>query len=274
MIKLIATDLDGTLLSPGGRTVSERNLAVLSKAAEMGVKVIVCTGRMFMGGQRFAQLIPGDQPVIAVNGAVIRMSRSLEYLRRVSIPAAELADVMKYLRNEHISPWFYYGDICYAEAVTERLEELVNRTGVTARIVNPLESLTEACPEKVLSVGSPEMVAALQDKLSRAFEGRLYVTRSSPGQLEIMSPESTKGRALEMLAQHFGIRKEEVIAFGDNLNDIELFSGAGIKVAMGNGEQCLKERADIIAPSNADSGVGQIVEKLVLEGVDPKTLMK
>lgn len=264
MIKLIATDLDGTLLNPGGLTVSERNIEALKKASEKGVKIVICTGRMFAGGQKFAQLIPGDQPVVAVNGAVVRMSRSLEYLRRIGMKPDALLEVMKYLREENVSPWFYSGDLCLAEEPSDRLEELVNRTNIEARIVSPLEDYVDQKPEKILAVTDPAKVDELQKRLGKIFTGKLYVTRSSPKQLEILDPQATKGTALAMVAEHFGIKKEEVIAFGDNFNDIELFKGAGVRVAMGNGEAALKEHADIIAPTNVEAGVGKIIERLVL----------
>ena len=78
MIRMIATDLDGTLLATGGMTVPVRNMRALAHAVSHGVRVVVCTGRMFAGAQRFALLVPGDQPVIGVNGAVDFLMRAIE----------------------------------------------------------------------------------------------------------------------------------------------------------------------------------------------------
>lgn len=263
MIQLIATDLDGTLLAPGGFEMPERNRLALQKAVSMGVRVVICTGRIFAGGQKHALAVPGDQPVISVNGAVVRMSRSLEYLRRVPVPEAQLAGLMGILRAAGASPWLYAGDSCYAEKETDALDNLRRRTGAHIEIARNLDAKLSERPEKILAVLPPEQAAALQKKLEDHFAGELYITRSSSTQVEILAPEATKGTALEMVASRFGIPREKVAAFGDNLNDLELFSAAGIKVAMSNGEEALKSRADIIAPENGEAGVGQIIERLL-----------
>ena len=127
MIRMIATDLDGTLLATGGMTVPERNLRALERAVALGVRVVICTGRIFVGGQRFAQLVPGDQPVICVNGAVVRMSRSLEYVRRIGVERDTAARVLALMRAAGAKPWFYSGDICYAEELTEPLQAMQRR---------------------------------------------------------------------------------------------------------------------------------------------------
>ena len=263
MIRMIATDLDGTLLATGGMTVPERNLRALERAVVLGVRVVICTGRIFVGGQRFAQLVPGDQPVICVNGAVVRMSRSLEYVRRIGVERDTAERVLALMRAAGAKPWFYSGDICYAEELTEPLQAMQRRTGADVRIVDALDAYTEAKPEKIFCVMTPEAAAALRVRVMAELGHELYITMSHPYQLEVLAPEATKGRALAEAAARLGIAREEIAAFGDALNDLELFDSAGIKVAMGNAEAELKERADIVAPSNDEGGVGAVVEKLL-----------
>ncbi len=263
MIQLIASDLDSTLLATGGLEMPERNRTALQKAAAMGIHFVVCTGRIFVGGQKFAHVVPGDEPVVCVNGAVVRMSRSLEYLRRVSIPPAEAAELLSLLREAGVNPWFYSGDTCYAEKESESLDNLRRRTGANVELVARVDDVLDKGPDKILAVLPPEGALALQKKIENHFGGRLYVTRSSKTQVEILAPNATKGVALGLIASRFGIPRENIVAFGDNLNDLELFNAAGIKVAMGNGEDALKSRADIIAPSNDEGGVGRVLEKLL-----------
>jgi len=263
MIRMIATDLDGTLLATGGMSVPERNLKALARAVSLGVRVVVCTGRMFVGGQRFAQLVPGDQPVICVNGAVVRMSRSLRYVRRIGVSPDLAQAVLELMRQEGAKPWFYIGDICYAEELTESLQALLNRTGVDGQIVDRLDPLTVQRPEKIFCTMTPEATAELRARVTAELGASLYITLSHPYQLEVLAPEATKGAALAMTAADLDIAKEEIAAFGDNLNDLELFDSAGIRVAMGNAEDELKHKADLIAPSNDEGGVGAIVEQLL-----------
>ena len=206
MIRMIATDLDGTLLATGGMTVPERNLRALERAVALGVRVVICTGRIFVGGQRFAQLVPGDQPVICVNGAVVRMSRSLEYVRRIGVERDTAARVLALMRAADAKPWFYSGDICYAEELTEPLQAMQRRTGADVRIIDALDAYTEAKPEKIFCVMTPEAAAALRVRVTAELGHELYITMSHPYQLEVLAPEATKGRAL---AEAAGVPAEE-----------------------------------------------------------------
>lgn len=265
MIRMIATDLDGTLLAPGGLSVPERNRAALEKAASLGVRVVICTGRLFAGGRRYALTAPGDQPVICVNGAVVRMSRSETYLRRVGLEPELAREALDRFRAAGAKPWFYVGDVCFAEESSDALDALKRRTGVSVELVPDLAAKCGERPEKLLALLTPQRVEALHGDLTARFGPRLYVTRSSERQIEVLAPQANKGLALAMVARRFGVAREEIAAFGDNHNDLELFRAAGIRVAMENGARALKEQADIIAPPNGEGGVGQIVERLLAQ---------
>ena len=188
MIRMIATDLDCTLLATGGMTVPERNMRALARAVSLGVRVVMCTGRMFAGAQRFAQLVPGDQPVICVNGAVVRMSRSLEYVRRIGVEWKAAVRVLELMRAAGAKPWFYIGDVCYAEAYTEALQSLQNRTGVDVRVIERLDAYTDQKPEKIFCVMTPEAAAALRVRVTAELGHELYITMSHPYQLEVLAP--------------------------------------------------------------------------------------
>ena len=265
MIKLIATDLDGTLLNPGGLSVPPENVEALTKAAEMGIKIVVCTGRMYVGGAKYARLIPGDNPVIAVNGAVIRTSLTREYMRRIPVETDMLVEIMKDLRAENVSPWYYCGDLCYAEQWGAGLDELVARSGAEVEIDPPIEKHIGKRPEKVLAFLDPKSVTRLHGELKAKYAGKLYITQSDVNKLEILSLKATKGAALAEVASAYGIKKEEIMVFGDNYNDLELFEAAGTRIAMGNAQDALKEHANFIAPRNDEAGVAKMMEKLIFE---------
>ncbi|MDY4033482.1 MAG: HAD-IIB family hydrolase [Pyramidobacter sp.] len=265
MIKMIATDLDGTLLAPGGLSMPERNRLALEKAASLGVRVVVCTGRLFAGGRRYALTAPGDQPVICVNGAVVRMSRSETYLRRVGLEPGLAREALDRFRAAGAKPWFYVGDVCFAEESSDALDALKRRTGASVELVPDLAAKCGDRPEKLLALLTPQQVEALDGDLTARFGPRLYVTRSSERQIEALAPQANKGLALAMVARRFGVAREEIAAFGDSYNDLELFRAAGIRVAMESGARALKEQADIIAPPNGEGGVGQIVERLLAQ---------
>ncbi|MDY3869114.1 MAG: Cof-type HAD-IIB family hydrolase [Pyramidobacter sp.] len=263
MIRLIATDLDGTLLCPGGKEISPRNAKALEAAVSKGVHVIISTGRLHTGALPYARLLPGDVPVISANGAVVRTSRSGAYLRRCPVEPHLAREILPLLRAAGMSPWFYIGDTCWAERRDEGTAALEARTGARIECVGDLAEKAEDGAEKILGILPHDKTARLQDELSEMYRGKLYVTRSAPNQIEILSPDATKGLALEFAAQKLGIAREEIVAFGDNFNDLELFRGAGIKVAMGNAEEPLKAAADIVTGTNEESGVAQVLEELL-----------
>ncbi|MGI6074947.1 MAG: Cof-type HAD-IIB family hydrolase [Pyramidobacter sp.] len=263
MIKLIAADLDGTLLAPGGFEMPEGNRTAIAKAVSRGLRFVVCTGRLFAGARKYALEIEGDQPVICVNGAVVRMSRSLQWLRRVSMDPVLAGEALEVMREAGVRPWFYEGDVCRAEEITPALENMKARTGAQVILTRCLEDCLSGRPEKIIAVMEPLRAKALQRRLEERLGGRLYVTRSGQRQVEVLSPEGTKGKALEAVARRWGIARDEIAAFGDNLNDIELFKAAGLRVAMDNGDEDLKARADVIAPPNGEAGVGQVIERLL-----------
>lgn len=265
MIQLIATDLDGTLLNPGGLTMTERNKKALELAVSRGVHVVVCTGRLHTGGLPFALTVPGDVPVVSSNGAVVRLSRSGTYLRRRPMAPELVRELLPMLRQAGMSPWFYIGDACWTENHDEGIEALVKRTGSHIEVVADLSRKIPDGPEKILGILPAEDTARLQDRLEKHFAGRLYVTRSMPTQIEVLAADATKGQALAFVAERYGVPKERIAAFGDNFNDLELFKAAGLKVAMGNAEEPLKAAADIVTDTNDRSGVAQVIEKLLAE---------
>lgn len=267
MIKLIAADLDGTLLAPGGFEMPEANRRAVAKTVAAGVRFVICTGRLFAGARKYALEMEGDCPVVCVNGAAVRMSRSLRWLRRVSMAAAPAGEALEIMREADAKPWFYRGDICRAEEITPELENLKARTGAEVVLTHRLEELLAEGPEKIIAVLSPHRAKALQRRLEERLGGRLYVTRSGNCQVEVLAPGATKGRALELLARRWGIARAEIAAFGDNLNDLELFKAAGLRVAMSNGDDELKACADLIAPPNGEAGVGQVIERLLAQGL-------
>lgn len=260
-VKMIATDLDGTLLAPGGQVMTDRNRVALSRAIELGVIVVICTGRMYSAAARYALELGGDQPVVAVNGAVVRMSRSGKYLRRLGIDPQSGMQAFSLLDKAGAHPWAYLGDVAYIERVDDDVRAFVQRTHADIKVVPNVMDIVEQRPEKILGHLPPEQAIKFIAELSRYFGEKLYCTRGMHNQVECLDPHGTKGEGLSFVAEKMGIAKENIMGLGDSYNDLPLFQGVGIKVAMGDGEQSLKEAADWVTGSCADSGVAQAVER-------------
>ncbi|MBQ8953593.1 MAG: HAD-IIB family hydrolase, partial [Clostridia bacterium] len=119
---------------------------------------------------------------------------------------------------------------------------------------------------KMLAIDTAERVREVLPALRERFAGRVKVATSNPKFIEFVSPKAGKAVALERLSQLLSIPKAEIIAFGDGLNDLDMLEWAGTSYAMENGAPEVKARADFIAPSNAEDGVAQVVERLIREG--------
>ena len=112
---------------------------------------------------------------------------------------------------------------------------------------------------KVVGIGSQEMIRTRREEFVRLFDGQLYVTQSSFDLIEFLHPAVSKGRALAQIAADLGIAADEVVAFGDNHNDIGMLRFAGLGVAMGNAEDEVKEEANHVTLSNAEDGVAAVI---------------
>ena len=114
---------------------------------------------------------------------------------------------------------------------------------------------------------NPKKIESLQKQLAEKYAKDLYIIRSTPNFCEISNPEATKGNAIRFLAELWGIKHEEIMAIGDQDNDIEMLKAAGIAVAMGNGTDSLKKVADYVTDSVENDGVVKAIQKFIKETV-------
>jgi Cof subfamily protein (haloacid dehalogenase superfamily) len=115
-------------------------------------------------------------------------------------------------------------------------------------------------PTKLVAVGDPEALDALEAKLKAQFDGRLYISKSLPHFLEFASPEVTKASGLAFLADRLGFTSDRTVAFGDGENDVELLEWAGFAVAVANAHERVLAIADLVCPSVGEQGVAQTIE--------------
>src|SRR5205807_2650216 len=129
-----------------------------------------------------------------------------------------------------------------------------------------IADITSVYPQpciKLAAVGEASSIREKRQELERLFAGKLYITQSAPRLVEIMHPDVSKDKALRIITQRLGIVPEEVVAFGDNHNDIGMLRFAGLGVAMGNAHDEVKEAADYVTSSNTEEGVAAVIEKLL-----------
>lgn len=260
--RLVAIDLDDTLLN-NDLEISPRTKADIIRARQMGVQVTIATGRMFRSALPYAEQLGLDIPLITYQGALVKNSSSGEVLYHRPVPPELVRPVAERVRSFGYHLQMYFEDRLCMEKLTPEGQNYVDLAGVEVTLVS---DLLRSCPEptKILISNYDETrLDQLAEILEAEFGGRLYITKSKPYYLELLHPDATKGKALQMLANHRGIPREAVIAIGDSFNDLEMIRYAGVGAVMGNAREEIKAVADYVTCSNEDDGVAEVLEKYI-----------
>jgi hypothetical protein len=223
--------------------------------------VIVVTGRMVQSLRRALAPAGLDDPVICYQGAVV-VGADGTWLRHEPIPLAFAREALIFAAREGYSPNVYVDDELYVSQVTPEARNYAEFQHLTIHPVGDLLEWLAEPPTKLVFVGDPEALDAVEARAKAEFEGRLYISKSLPYFLEFAAAGVTKGDGLDFLASRIGFTPEETIAFGDGENDVELVEWAGYGIAVENAHERVKAVADWICPSAEHEGVAQVLESL------------
>lgn len=263
-IKLVAIDLDDTLLD-NSRAISPRARAAIAAAVAQGVTVTVATGRMFPSALPYAQQLALDVPLITYNGALVRCGLSGETILHTPVDPATAAAVLALFRERGWYVQVYLDDVLYVRERDENARKYEEIAGITAVPVGDRLWSLEGAPTKLLAMADPERIPEIDAAVRAACGDRVYTAASKPYYLEITNPAATKGAALAFLAGRLGIGRDQVMAIGDSVNDLDMIEYAGLGVAMGNASRQVQEAADFVTAANDADGVAAAIEEFVLE---------
>lgn len=270
-IQLIVVDIDGTIAGRDN-AVSPGVKAAIRAAIARGIKVGVATGRMYQSARRFHQEIGSNVPVMAYQGAWIQDPASEQVYRHLQVEPAIARELVDYFEQSHLPPnlsvHVYVDDNLYVKSVQEDTVEYTQRSSVVAHPVADLREVLETAPTKILAMHpDTELIdRLLRDLKGRYSRDRLHVTTSIPIFLETTNPAVNKGTAIDLIARDLlGIDASQVMAIGDNYNDVEMLSYAGWGVAMGNAPAAVKAQANWVAPSVDEDGVAAAIQRFVLD---------
>ena len=262
-IKLIAIDLDGTLLTPEF-TVPERTVRAIRGAADMGVTVTIATGRMHSSAEPYARELGLRAPLVTYNGAMIRHVDAPEPLWQLPIPADLAAEIVELCVRERMEMTYFLDDRLYVPRYDHWAHEYLARTGNDAIIFGDLRHMAGSEPIKLLVNGTPEQTLERYELFATEYAGRIHATISLPEYVELLHPDVSKAAALVRLAGMLGVEMGDVMAIGDALNDLEMIEAAGVGVMMATAAEELREAADFV-PESTEAGVAEAIERLVLE---------
>ncbi|MCX7745592.1 MAG: Cof-type HAD-IIB family hydrolase [Clostridia bacterium] len=273
MIKLLAIDLDGTLLNSDKR-ISEVNLNSVRNAVDRGVKVVVCSGRVFKGARAYARQIGLKGPLISSNGAVIKEIDTEEVIYQNLLNLEDALKVIEICHQERVYFHSYIGDVMYTEnrecpskSYWKGNDELPEEDRVEIRVVEDFGRVVResgTTPAKFVIISKePEKLAKTREYIKEI--SGVDVMSSHYDNFEIVNRGVNKGNALKILSQRYQVTAQELMAIGDNENDFAMLKFAGIKIAMGNADEKIKEISDYVTLTNDQNGVSKAIEKFILK---------
>ncbi len=277
-IKMIATDLDNTLLD-NDKEISDENLRELGKCLETGIIVVIATGRTSTGIPEELIDLPGMRYAITINGSRVIDLKTGEVLDACRMDHETALKLMEKAKNSPYDIMYdvsidgmvyacadYYGRLeeFYPDIPPQALKMFRNMREVVSDNIEYVRDNADEVDKVNYSFTDLSERSLMRQELED-FPG-VVVTSSLSHNLEINAAGADKGGALLRLAGRLGIRREEIMAFGDSDNDLTMVRDAGFGVAMENASDTVKSAADYITASNNDSGVAKAIERFVFNG--------
>lgn len=271
-IRMILIDLDGTLLH-GVNFISQENCEMLKRVQDAGIMTVISTGRTPFESEFALDAVGANGYFIAMNGLSVYENYSeKKFLHRDYMKAETAEAVLKILDSEGIFYQVYAGDRAYC---TTAAEAQIHTSGMDRKYIDfhkELHTVVDHLPSYLkgvgldaikifISLGDPQKLARIRKEI----DGIADITTLSSGAhyLEVIPTGADKRKAAQLLREHLGFKKEEIMAIGDSENDFGMLTDAGIAVAMGNACDKLKKIAHYVAPSNFDNGVAAAINDLI-----------
>jgi len=259
--KLLATDLDGTLLNSKSE-ISEHTRKTILKAMEQGMMFVPSTGRPLCGVERFATQFPGDFPVIVYNGAAVVMSKSKRVLFSQNLNRADAKEVYQLGCERGVPIIIWEGETLHVSHICFEIELYQTITSATLHVLEDFDKLGDIV--KMIWLVPAEDGRRLTLELGARFAGRMNVHTSHPCLLEFVDVKASKGLALAAIGEAYGVSAGEMIAAGDGYNDVSMLNYAGLSVAMSNAPEEIRQLCKHVTCSNDEDGVAKVVEEFVL----------
>ncbi|WPC39745.1 Cof-type HAD-IIB family hydrolase [Clostridium sp. JS66] len=266
--KMICLDIDGTLLNSKHRISPSTKEVIQIVSKEMQIPIILVSARMPKGILFLLKELSISNPIICYSGALI-MDDKTNILSNVTIPILELKQVFKLTREMGIHISLYKDDEWYVEKIDEWAEQEGIITNMSPIIMSftdlfDLWEKEDSGPNKILCMANQNELETLNAKIKDYNSNNLNIYFSKPTYLEMMPNNASKTSAIKVLCEKYGVQRPEVIAIGDNYNDINMIEFAGLGIAMGNAPNEVKQYADYITLSNDEDGVAEAIKKYIL----------
>jgi Cof subfamily protein (haloacid dehalogenase superfamily) len=269
-IKLLVLDIDGTIAGESN-TISEPVKQAIFAVQARGIQVAIATGRMYRSALRFHQEIGSTLPLMTYQGAWIQDPITQKIYRHWVVSKKIAHQLLDYFEQPELrsllSVHFYINDQLYVRELTRETQIYAERSGVIPIPVGDLRQALTNEPTKILALcDDTDVIDKLLGNLRREYTpAELYMTTSVATFFEVTNASVNKGTAVRYLAEELlGLQIANVMAIGDNFNDVEMLEYVGLGVAMGNAPEAVQAIAQWVAPTVEDNGAAVAIEKFLL----------
>lgn len=259
--KLIAIDIDGTLLTNDKKLLEETKKDI-KDAHDRGKVICICTGRGYPACKRYIDELDINIPLILYNGSRIRMSKDPKVLFNQVIDELVAKHVYEIINRNNGTCCFWKEDTLYFNKNDKYAVYYENLTKVKPNFISDIPNDLFKNINKFIWFGDSDFLEVVQKEILKGVIGIDYF-KSNTELLEIVPTNVNKGNTLKFLGESLNIKQEEIIAVGDEANDLSMILFAGLGVAMGNAKDIVKENADYITLSNEENGVGEVIKKFM-----------
>jgi Cof subfamily protein (haloacid dehalogenase superfamily) len=268
-VRMLALDIDGTLVGDE-LVLHERTRTAVIRAVHRGLHVSLVTGRMTASALRFAQMLELRDPLVGYQGALIRSmpapssSRAGRMLRHRPLPADVARDAVAWSAAVGLDPHANHLEALVMRADDPRFDDYSAFLGSQAFRVPDLVEWIRKPVTKIVAVGEPPLPMELLGVARERFAGRAEATVAHPRFLEFIAPGVSKGAAVRWLARRHGVPLGQVLAIGDQMNDLEMLAAVGHGTAMPSAPADVVATARYVAPPLEEEGAAQVIEAVAL----------
>ncbi|MDO5725281.1 MAG: Cof-type HAD-IIB family hydrolase [Tissierellia bacterium] len=268
--KMIATDLDETLLNKK-KQISKNNIQALRDATKTGSIVVLASGRVMKSIESYKKAIDIEAPIISCNGAYVKNLNGDIILDR-QIPFETIKEIARIGDKYGVYYHFYNSENIYSKFKDDKYKKYYFTSGYDNEKVNIKIQYDdiEEIKEKNIPIYKTLFISLdieLRDKVEEELKNipNTTVTSSIRNNIEVTAKGVDKGAALKKLAQIYNIENKDIIAIGDNRNDIPMIEYAGLGIAVRNSAKNLKDKAKLVVCSNEEDAVAKVIKKYILK---------
>ncbi len=260
--KLVALDLDGTLLSDE-LEITDKDRQAVKKLLDNDIKVILASGRPMQSMLDYAKKLDVELPLVSSNGALVYDIKEAKINFETLIPAKATKEIIAYAQERGFPLSIYTKE----EIITlnkKMAQGHLEHEGIKAEVADSITDLEKDVVKILFYLDTKALRKEVKDYLMKKYQDLVYITQSEEGFFEIMNQKSSKGKAIEYMMKDMGIPPEKTVAIGNNYNDLTMFEVVGLAIATANAPAEVKKSVDYITKDPTESGVADAIDKFIL----------